>query len=645
MSRKDNGKNSSTDDLKNMLMSFRIAELQTLLATCGRSRSGRKHELLGRAVSLLKTSEGSAMRERVKSRILELYHQRYAGGSSVPTPNGTVQQSNPSTIPSTTYSHNQPYLPYNNDKDMEPTYLNRPNYNKQYTSQAAQRTSTTIPTIASSNNHDSRIFESRTMHPASIKPTNPDVKFIPLPFYDTIDILYKPTSLQQKTMSGFQDQSIVYHLTPSQTQLITNSRSYHIRSMTEYAVQVHLRFCLNETSCVQEDLYPTRCKIVVNGKGIPLPGQPPPNAQNQEPRKPHRPVNITSFCRLSPMQSNHIQVQWLPSDLGQQYAATVHLVKCVQAETLIQQLTNKPIRSKAHSIAFIKEKLSPDPDSEISMTSLKVSLCCPIGRTRMTMPCRSNNCKHLQCFDGATYIQMNERKPSWMCPVCDQKAYYPDLFKDGLFMSIISEASNCEDIVFYEDGSWRPLEDIAQGQDSIAEAHSTPRKTNTVPSPALTEATPTLVTINTPDTPAVGNPNPVSQPSVPPMPSLEPADATSNGGEQSQSPEEDVEVIMIDDSDSDSDDAPLQSLVNARESHAADAQQNSGETSVSTSSSSVHPISDNLQGLELYRRLPHEDRIAAAMYLDQNGILGQLNGSRPQPQSQPPSNIIDISDE
>ena len=48
-----------------------------------------------------------------------------------------------------------------------------------------------------------------------------------------------------------------------------------------------------------------------------LQGQPPPNAQNQEPRKPHRPINITSFCKLSPMVSNQIQVQWMPSELGQ----------------------------------------------------------------------------------------------------------------------------------------------------------------------------------------------------------------------------------------------------------------------------------------------------------------------------------------
>jgi len=56
-------------------MTFRIADLQTLLTGCGRSRSGRKHELLGRALSLLKSTDG--VREEVKKHILEIYHRRY----------------------------------------------------------------------------------------------------------------------------------------------------------------------------------------------------------------------------------------------------------------------------------------------------------------------------------------------------------------------------------------------------------------------------------------------------------------------------------------------------------------------------------------------------------------------------------------
>ena len=50
---------------------------------------------------------------------------------------------------------------------------------------------------------------------------------------------------------------------------------------------------------------------------------------------------------------------------------------------------------------------------------------------RLTVPCRAVTCSHLQCFDAALYLQMNEKKPSWICPVCDKKATYESLIIDG----------------------------------------------------------------------------------------------------------------------------------------------------------------------------------------------------------------------
>lgn len=44
---------------------------------------------------------------------------------------------------------------------------------------------------------------------------------------------------------------------------------------------------------------------------------------------------------------------------------------------------------------------------------------------------RASTCKHLQCFDASLYLQMNERKPTWNCPVCDKPALYESLVIDG----------------------------------------------------------------------------------------------------------------------------------------------------------------------------------------------------------------------
>ena len=54
-----------------------------------------------------------------------------------------------------------------------------------------------------------------------------------------------------------------------------------------------------------------------------------------------------------------------------------------------------------------------------------------LGKSRMKMPCRSVTCDHLQCFDAVTYLRMNEKKPTWFCPVCDRHAEYSKLIIDG----------------------------------------------------------------------------------------------------------------------------------------------------------------------------------------------------------------------
>ncbi|TNN68982.1 E3 SUMO-protein ligase PIAS1 [Liparis tanakae] len=135
----------------------------------------------------------------------------------------------------------------------------------------------------------------------------------------------------------------------------------------------------------------------------------------------------------------------------------VYLVKQQSSTVLLQRLRAKGIRNPDHSRALIKEKLTADPDSEIATTSLRVSLLCPLGKMRLMIPCRALTCSHLQCFDATLYIQMNEKKPTWVCPVCDKKAPFEHLIIDGLFVEILNSCTDCDEIQFKEDGSWAPM--------------------------------------------------------------------------------------------------------------------------------------------------------------------------------------------
>ena len=45
-----------------------------------------------------------------------------------------------------------------------------------------------------------------------------------------------------------------------------------------------------------------------------------------------------------------------------------------------------------------------------------------------------------QCFDASTFLMMNERKPTWVCPVCDQDGHFDLLAIDGYFEQVVEAA-------------------------------------------------------------------------------------------------------------------------------------------------------------------------------------------------------------
>uniref|UniRef100_A0A8C5SU28 Protein inhibitor of activated STAT 1 n=1 Tax=Laticauda laticaudata TaxID=8630 RepID=A0A8C5SU28_LATLA len=392
---------------KQMVMSLRVSELQVLLGYAGRNKHGRKHELLTKALHLLKAGCSPAVQMKIK----ELYRRRF--------PQKIITSADLS-IPTTS-----PLLPV---------------------SLLGPKHELDLPHLTS-----------------ALHPVHPDIKLQKLPFYDLLDELIKPTSLASDNSQRFRETCFAFALTPQQVQQISSSMDIS-GTKCDFTVQVQLRFCLSETSCPQEDHFPPNLCVKVNGKPCSLPGYLPPTKNGVEPKRPSRPINITSLVRLSTTVPNTIVVSWT-AEIGRSYSMAVYLVKQLSSSVLLQRLRIKGIRNPDHSRALIKEKLTADPDSEIATTSLRVSLLCPLGKMRLAIPCRSLTCSHLQCFDATLYIQMNEKKPTWVCPVCDKKAPYEHLIIDGLFMEILKYCTDCDEIQFKEDGSWAPMRSKKEAQE------------------------------------------------------------------------------------------------------------------------------------------------------------------------------------
>jgi len=412
---------SSTDGMRSMVLAFRMNELQTLMIYAGRSKTGKKTDLQNRAIELVRLNSPD-----INSKIRELSTAMYKSLGSAPSVNPY----------SSSYSTPPPSSP----------------------SRATSSTSSSKPgpDPPPSSHH-------------LVYPTYPDVTLQKLPFYRIESTLLKPCSLQPNGNARFQEQTFTFHLTPQQASDISNSSYRDENNRVDYRKQIQMRFSLLETSCEQEDNFPSSICVKANSRLCPLPNPIPTNKPGAEPKRPPKPINITALCKLSATTANCVNVSWAV-EVGRGYTVSVYLVDKLSYVDLLQQLKTKGHRQPDYTRALIKEKLN-DQDTEIATTSCKVSLACPLGKMRMKIPCRASTCDHLQCFDASLYLQMNEKKPKWRCPVCNKTALNDNLLIDGFFMELIVSPRLPDDeheIVLHNDASWDPLPPRKDTSENIA---------------------------------------------------------------------------------------------------------------------------------------------------------------------------------
>ncbi|XP_032676487.1 E3 SUMO-protein ligase PIAS3 isoform X2 [Odontomachus brunneus] len=456
-----------------MILSFRVSELQMLLGFAGRNKSGRKNELQARALELLHLRSHPAIRLKIR----ELYktiqqdqmaaHQMYGqtGSSTEQQIDQTMHNRNYYSTRQAMSQQQQSQASVSAGKELTPAHQasipqaprTNPVYATGYTNVTAQRAPSTGYAYTP---YQPKVLPSPLqMQPATQYPVHPDVRLKKLPFFDLLGELLKPSSLMPQGTPRLQENTFMFHLTPQQATDIASSRDCRAGSKMDYIVQVQMRFCLQETSCEQEDYFPPNITVKVNGKLCPLPNPIPTNKPGVEPKRPPRPVNISPLVKLSPTVGNEIRVSW-SADYGRRFAVAIYLVRKLSSAELLSRLKNRGARHSDYTRGLIKEKLNEDADSEIATTSLRVSLACPLGKMRMCTPCRASTCSHLQCFDASLFLQMNERKPTWNCPVCDKPALYDNLVIDGYFQEVLNSNKllpDVNEIQLLQDGSWENL--------------------------------------------------------------------------------------------------------------------------------------------------------------------------------------------
>ncbi|UJR15499.1 hypothetical protein I4U23_002442 [Adineta vaga] len=131
-------------------------------------------------------------------------------------------------------------------------------------------------------------------------------------------------------------------------------------------------------------------------------------------------------------------------NLPKSYTLTIQLVRCMSLESLCENILERELQCS--------KKDNNDSDIEIEDLGLmttrhRVSLICPITQKLIIIPTKSSFCSHLTCFDLRSFLQMNERRLQWTCPLCKKPASYETLHVDKRLKTILSNVpTNCSTV-------------------------------------------------------------------------------------------------------------------------------------------------------------------------------------------------------
>ncbi|KAL0797527.1 hypothetical protein Bca101_052701 [Brassica carinata] len=187
---------------------------------------------------------------------------------------------------------------------------------------------------------------------------------------------------------------------------------------------------VSKSSCI---IHPQEVSFLLNGKGVDK------RYGLSMDSGPQCPTNVTSLLNAG---SNLLQTIGC---FGGSYFIIIALFDNLALPA------NPLLKDYVHS-----EVIESATDCDIIEGPSRISLSCPISRTRFKLPVKGHACKHLQCFDFWNYVKINTRVPSWRCPHCNQSVCYTDIRIDQNMIKILEEVGcDATDVVISADGSWR----------------------------------------------------------------------------------------------------------------------------------------------------------------------------------------------
>ncbi|ODQ81827.1 hypothetical protein BABINDRAFT_11908 [Babjeviella inositovora NRRL Y-12698] len=176
-----------------------------------------------------------------------------------------------------------------------------------------------------------------------------------------------------------------------------------------------------------------------------------------------RPANLTPYYRAAPF-TNVFEMVYAFTKTD--FYVSFYIVERFSAEHALAQVTMRAPIPVQHTVQKIRGEYA-NSDDEITEVSATLSLKCPLLYMRMQTPCKSLFCQHIQCFDGLSFLQLQEQVPTWQCPICSSQIKYEDLAVCEYMGQVLKETGEDDEVVdLAEDGGWKVRREASEGGDT-----------------------------------------------------------------------------------------------------------------------------------------------------------------------------------
>lgn len=277
---------------------------------------------------------------------------------------------------------------------------------------------------------------------------NSSLHFPPLPFFNIRQYLMEPTFCEtQFDKCNFEKFFII---DKSVITSVVQSWNFH---KEEYGIQVILRLHKVEPALPKCKRLPLNLNICINDRPCKLSQLTYPMSYSEFGVRDNIPINLSEYIIHS--QKVSLKMTW--SEEPWKFIACIVVAKKITVNDLLIELKQRPFHASKKTKKFIHESLENNDTEVGSDGSMALTLKDPISQVRMKLPARGVNCEHLQCFDAVHFLQMNEIKATWVCPLCKNDIEFPCIDIDQYFLNILQNpnlSSECDSIVILQDGTW-----------------------------------------------------------------------------------------------------------------------------------------------------------------------------------------------